>query len=61
MLLKARTVAGDKEVGELFFKKKVKPFVFRRSLDFRLLSELEDIKKKINKRVELKGKKSKTR
>lgn len=58
MLLKARTVAGDKEVGELFFKKKVKPFVFRRSLDFRLLSELEDIKKKINKRVELKGKKN---
>ncbi|PLX67014.1 MAG: bifunctional [glutamate--ammonia ligase]-adenylyl-L-tyrosine phosphorylase/[glutamate--ammonia-ligase] adenylyltransferase [Denitrovibrio sp.] len=58
MLLKARTVAGDLEVGKLF-KKKVKPFVFRRSLDYRLLSELQDVKNKINKRVELKGKKIK--
>lgn len=55
MLLKARTVAGSGDVGELF-RKTMKPFVFRRSLDYRLLSELQDVKRKINKRVELKGK-----
>lgn len=54
MLLKALPVAGDIEVGEAF-KKAVKPFVFRRSLDFNLMNDLQDIKKKINKRVELKG------
>jgi len=55
MLLKARTVAGDESVGNDFITR-VKPFVFRRSLDFKLLSELKDVKRKINKRVELKGK-----
>lgn len=54
MLLKALTVAGSKEVGDAFLKA-VHPFVFRRSLDFSLLTELQEIKKKINKRVELKG------
>jgi len=54
MLLKALPVAGDEKLGEEFIKK-VKPFVFRRSLDYRLLSELQDVKRKINKRVELKG------
>lgn len=54
MLLKALPVAGSKEVGDAFLKA-VHPFVFRRSLDFNLLSELQEIKKKINKRVELKG------
>jgi len=55
MLLKALPIAGDESVGEAF-KKCVKPFVFRRSLDYKLLNELQDIKKKINRRVELKGK-----
>ncbi|MCD8554312.1 bifunctional [glutamate--ammonia ligase]-adenylyl-L-tyrosine phosphorylase/[glutamate--ammonia-ligase] adenylyltransferase [Seleniivibrio sp.] len=54
MLLKALPIAGSLEVGEAF-KKAVKPFVFRRSLDFNLMNDLQDIKKKINKRVELKG------
>lgn len=54
MLLKALPVAGSREVGDAFLKA-VRPFVFRRSLDFNLLQELKDIKKKINKRVELKG------
>lgn len=55
MLLKARTIAGDETVGD-DFRERVRPFVFRRSLDYKLLSELKDVKKKINKRVELKGK-----
>ncbi|TCK61646.1 bifunctional [glutamate--ammonia ligase]-adenylyl-L-tyrosine phosphorylase/[glutamate--ammonia-ligase] adenylyltransferase [Seleniivibrio woodruffii] len=54
MLLKALPVAGSKGVGEAFIRT-VKPFVFRRSLDYNLMKDLEDIKKKINKRVELKG------
>lgn len=54
MLLKANPVAGDEEVGTAF-KKRVRPFVFRRSLDYKLLAELKDVKHKINKRVELKG------
>jgi len=58
MLLKALTVAGDMSVGE-DFQSRVKPFVFRRSLDYKLLSELKDVKRKINKRVELKGEKIK--
>jgi len=55
MLLKARTVAGDEATGDNFISR-VKPFVFRRSLDYKLLAELKDVKRKINKRVELKGK-----
>jgi glutamate-ammonia-ligase adenylyltransferase len=55
MLLKALPIAGDDSVGN-DFKECVKPFVFRRSLDYKLLNELQDIKKKINRRVELKGK-----
>ncbi|MGE4318213.1 MAG: bifunctional [glutamate--ammonia ligase]-adenylyl-L-tyrosine phosphorylase/[glutamate--ammonia-ligase] adenylyltransferase [Deferribacterales bacterium] len=54
MLLKALPVAGSKEVGEAFLNA-VRPFVFRRSLDYNLMQELQDIKKKINKRVDLKG------
>ena len=54
MLLKALPVAGSKDVGDAFLKA-VRPFVFRRSLDFNLMQDLKDIKKKINKRVELKG------
>ncbi|PLX70635.1 MAG: bifunctional [glutamate--ammonia ligase]-adenylyl-L-tyrosine phosphorylase/[glutamate--ammonia-ligase] adenylyltransferase [Denitrovibrio sp.] len=55
MLLKARTIAGCSEVGRVF-QERMKPFVFRRSLDYRFMTELKDVKKKINKRVELKGK-----
>ncbi|XOB65711.1 bifunctional [glutamate--ammonia ligase]-adenylyl-L-tyrosine phosphorylase/[glutamate--ammonia-ligase] adenylyltransferase [Deferribacteres bacterium DY0037] len=55
MLLKARTIAGDESVGAGFIER-VRPFVFRRSMDFKLLSELKEVKRKINKRVELKGK-----
>ncbi len=55
MLLKARTVAGSKKTGESFIKT-VSPFVFRRSIDFKLIEDLKDIKSKINKRVLLKTK-----
>ncbi|WP_022851195.1 bifunctional [glutamate--ammonia ligase]-adenylyl-L-tyrosine phosphorylase/[glutamate--ammonia-ligase] adenylyltransferase [Limisalsivibrio acetivorans] len=54
MLLKARPVAGDKDVGSAFLKA-VRPFVFRRSLDYKLLDELQAIKGKIDRREELRG------
>jgi glutamate-ammonia-ligase adenylyltransferase len=53
MLLKARTVAGSKKTGENFIKM-VSPFVFRRSIDYKLIDDLKDIKNKINKRIQLK-------
>jgi glutamate-ammonia-ligase adenylyltransferase len=54
MLLKARPVAGDKRTGSEFLKV-VRPFVFRRSLDYKLLEELKSIKQKIDRREELRG------
>lgn len=57
MLLKARPVAGDKRTGADFLKK-VRPFVFRRSLDYKLLDELKSIKQKIDRREEIRGNKN---
>lgn len=57
MLLKARPVAGDKRTGADFLKK-VRPFVFRRSLDYKLLEELKNIKQKIDRREESRGNKN---
>jgi len=54
MLLKGTTVAGDKEVGEKFLLS-VKPFIFRRSIDYKLINDLLDVKGKIASRVRLKG------
>lgn len=53
MLLKARVVAGDQNVGDKFIQM-VSPFVFRRSIDYKLIEDLKDVKAKINKRVQLK-------
>ncbi|MBZ4672427.1 bifunctional [glutamate--ammonia ligase]-adenylyl-L-tyrosine phosphorylase/[glutamate--ammonia-ligase] adenylyltransferase [Deferribacterales bacterium Es71-Z0220] len=53
MLLKALPVAGNAELG-LKFLESVKPFVFRRSIDTRLIDDLINIKSKINSRVKLK-------
>lgn len=54
MLLKGRVVAGDVEVGEKLLSH-LKPFIFRRSIDHRLINDLLDVKSKIAGRVKLKG------
>lgn len=46
MLLKARPVAGDRVVGMSFIQQ-VRPFVFRRFLDFQALDELRDMRDRI--------------
>lgn len=46
MLLKARPVAGDRSLGNAFLKE-VRPFVFRRFLDFQALDELRAMRDKI--------------
>jgi len=53
MLLKALPIAGDTELGVKFLGS-VKPFVFRRSIDTKLIDDLINIKSKINSRVKLK-------
>lgn len=53
MLLKALPVAGSVKLGKEFIET-VKPFVFRRSIDTRLIDDLINIKSKINSRVKLK-------
>ena len=45
-LLKARALAGDRGIGNLFLKE-VRPFVFRRFLDFQALDELKSMRDKI--------------
>jgi glutamate-ammonia-ligase adenylyltransferase len=55
MLLKALPVVGDMKVGEKFLNV-IKPFVFRRTLDTKLIDELISIKSKINARVKLQKK-----
>ncbi len=46
MLLKARPVAGDRGLGSAFIKE-VRPFVFRRFLDFQALDELKAMRDRI--------------
>ncbi|MDY0041488.1 MAG: hypothetical protein RBS57_14345, partial [Desulforhabdus sp.] len=46
MLLKARPVAGDRQLGAIFGRD-VRPFVFRRFLDFQALDELRDMRDRI--------------
>ena len=45
-LIKARIVAGDKAAGEKLLER-LKPFVYRRYLDFGAIESLRDMKKKI--------------
>ncbi|MCX8084486.1 MAG: bifunctional [glutamate--ammonia ligase]-adenylyl-L-tyrosine phosphorylase/[glutamate--ammonia-ligase] adenylyltransferase [Calditerrivibrio sp.] len=56
MLLKGSVVAGDKEIGEKLLSQ-LRPFIFRRSIDYKLINDLLDIKSKITSRVKLKGSK----
>jgi glutamate-ammonia-ligase adenylyltransferase len=53
-LIKARLVAGDEAVGKEFIER-ITPFVYRKYLDYGALSEIRDMKEKINKDVEQKG------
>ena len=54
-LVKARPVAGDEALGREFLAR-ITPFVFRKYLDYGALAEIGDMKRKINKDVEQKGK-----
>lgn len=56
MLLKGRVVAGDKDTGDKLLNQ-LRPFIFRRSIDYKLINDLIDIKSKIAGRVKLKGNK----
>jgi glutamate-ammonia-ligase adenylyltransferase len=51
--IKARVVAGDKEAGKQLLEK-LKPFIYRRYLDFGVFESLRDMKKKIT--IEVKRK-----
>jgi glutamate-ammonia-ligase adenylyltransferase len=53
-LIKARPVAGDEAVGREFIER-ITPFVYRKYLDYGAISEIRDMKQKINKDVEQKG------
>ncbi len=53
-LIKARPVAGDESVGREFIAR-ITPFVYRKYLDYGAIAEIRDMKQKINKDVEQKG------
>jgi len=54
MLLKGTVVAGDEEFGERLLKN-LRPFIFRRSIDYKLINDLLDVKSKIAGHVKLKS------
>jgi glutamate-ammonia-ligase adenylyltransferase len=45
-MMKARVVAGDKAAGARFMNE-LKPFLWRKSLDFRMIDEIADLKSRI--------------
>lgn len=49
-MIKARPVAGDMELG-LEFLNSVRPFVFRRFLDFAALDAIREMKRKIDRKI----------
>jgi len=53
-LLKARPVAGNEVVGREFMDR-IEPFVYRKYLDYSAIAEIRDMKQKINRDVEQKG------
>src|SRR5512143_1271547 len=53
-LIKARPVAGNDAVGREFLER-IAPFVYRKYLDYGAIVEIRDMKQKINKDVEQKG------
>jgi len=53
-LIKARPVAGDAMVGSEFLNR-ITPFVYRKYLDYSAISEIREMKQKINDEVKQKG------
>lgn len=49
-LIKARPVAGDKELGARFLRE-VEPFIYRRYLDFTTVEELREMKARIEREI----------
>lgn len=49
-LIKARICAGDKQAGEAFQIDILRPFIWRRSLDFAAIDDIQAIKRQINAR-----------
>ncbi len=49
-LIKARPVAGDKELGTEFLQE-VRPFIYRRYLDFTTVEELREMKERIEREL----------
>lgn len=49
-LIKARICAGDKTVGEAFKSHVLSPFIWRRSLDFAAIEDIQAIKRQIDAR-----------
>lgn len=54
-LIKARPVAGDEAVGREFLDR-ITPFVYRKYLDYTAITEIREMKQKINEDVRQKGK-----
>ncbi len=54
-LTKARPVAGDKDLGKEFLKI-IKPFIYRKYLDFTAIGEIRDMKTRIDRSGYIKGK-----
>jgi glutamate-ammonia-ligase adenylyltransferase len=54
-LIKARPVAGDVAVG-MEFLERITPFVYRKYLDYSAITEIREMKQKINEDVRQKGK-----
>ncbi|MFW6284568.1 MAG: bifunctional [glutamate--ammonia ligase]-adenylyl-L-tyrosine phosphorylase/[glutamate--ammonia-ligase] adenylyltransferase, partial [Desulfosalsimonas sp.] len=53
-LVKARLIAGDRQQGEVFFDR-LRPFVFRRYLDYGTFESIREMKQKIVREVVRKG------
>lgn len=53
-LLKARPVAGDKELGEQFLRE-VAPFIFRRYLDFATIEDIKEMKARVERTLRREG------
>ncbi len=53
-LIKARPVAGDETAGREFIER-ITPFVYRKYLDFSAIVEIREMKQKINREVQQKG------
>jgi len=52
--IKARVIAGDRAAGRLLLKR-LKPFIYRRYLDFGAFESLREMKKMISREVQRKG------